>query len=151
DKTIEAFKGLWFHTGDLGVFDENGYLYFVDRAKDAIRKKGENISSYEIEQTLLKFDKIKEAAVIPVPSEIGEDEVMAVISLKEKVNPEEIIDFCLENMPKFWVPRYIRFVDSLPRTPTGRIEKYKLRNQGITNDTVDMNLYIKQKLQSTRR
>ncbi|MDP8003700.1 MAG: hypothetical protein RAK17_05910, partial [Caldisphaera sp.] len=79
------------------------------------------------------------------------DEVMAVISLKEKVNPEEIIDFCLENMPKFWVPRYIRFVDSLPRTPTGRIEKYKLRNQGITNDTVDMNLYIKQKLQSTKR
>lgn len=74
EQTLEAFRGLWFHTGDAGVFDEQGYLYFVDRAKDAIRRRGENISSYEVEQAMLKHPDIMEAAVIPAPSEVGEDE-----------------------------------------------------------------------------
>ena len=151
DKTVEAFRGLWFHTGDLGVFDENGYLYFVDRLKDAIRRRGENISSYEVEQILLKHPKIAEVAVIPAPSEVGEDEVMAVIVPKgERLSPEEIIDYAIENMPKFWVPRYVRFTNSLPRTATGRVEKYKLREQGITEDTVDMANYIKLKLKERK-
>ncbi|WP_027365033.1 AMP-binding protein [Desulfotruncus alcoholivorax] len=144
-QTVEAFKGLWFHTGDAGYFDEQGYLYFVDRVKDAIRRKGENISSYEVEQVLLKNPDVVEAAVVPAPSEVGEDEVMAVIATKpgEEVSLENIFNFCLENMPSFWVPRYIRIVKGLPRTPTGRIEKFKLRNEGVTEDTYDMKNYIR--------
>ncbi|MFZ5632286.1 MAG: AMP-binding protein [Bacillota bacterium] len=140
DQTVNAFRGLWFHTGDAGYFDENGYLYFVDRLKDAIRRKGENISSYEVEQILLKNPKVLEAAVIPAPSEVGEDEVMAVVVPRpgESIEPGEVIAFCTENMPRFWIPRFIRVTGGLPRTPTGRIEKFKLREEGVTNDTYDM-------------
>lgn len=144
EATVKAFRGLWFHTGDAGYFDENGFLYFVDRLKDAIRRKGENISSYEVEQILLKNQRIKEVAVIPVKSEVGEDEVMAVIvKASDDVTPEEIVEYSMKNMPYFWVPRYIRFVDALPRTPTGRIQKFKLRAEGLTEDTYDMLEYIK--------
>ena len=139
EQTVEAFRGLWFHTGDAGYFDNEGYLYFVDRVKDAIRRKGENISSYEVEQVLLKNSKIIEAAVIPAPSEVGEDEVMAVIvTADENVEIKEITEYCRENMPYFWVPRYIRKVSSLPRTPTGRIEKFKLKKEGVTQNTYDI-------------
>jgi len=140
NQTVNAFRGLWFHTGDAGYFDEDGYLYFVDRLKDAIRRKGENISSYEVEQILLKNPKILEAAVIPVPSDVGEDEVMAVVVPKpgESIVPEEVIEFCRENMPRFWIPRFIRVTEGLPRTPTGRIEKFKLKADGVTSDTYDL-------------
>ncbi len=146
-QTVEAFRGLWFHTGDAGYFDENGYLYFVDRLKDAIRRRGENISSYEVEQVLLKNARVQEVAVIPAPSEVGEDEVMAVVVPKpgENLSPADVVDYCLENMPHFWVPRYVRFVEALPRTPTGRIEKFKLRGEGVTPDTHDMKNYIRER------
>jgi crotonobetaine/carnitine-CoA ligase len=137
EATSKAFLGLWFHTGDAGYFDKDGYLYFVDRLKDAIRRKGENISSYEVEQILLKNPKIAEVIVVPAPSEVGEDEVMAVIVPGVDLTPEEVIEYSKENMPHFWVPRYIRFVDNLPRTPTGKIEKFKMRKQGLTADTFD--------------
>ncbi|MGO9017383.1 MAG: AMP-binding protein [Syntrophobacteraceae bacterium] len=139
EATATAFKGLWFHTGDAGYFDDDGYLYFVDRLKDAIRRKGENISSYEVEQILLKHPKISEVIVVPAPSELGEDEVMAVIVADSgsDLTHEEVVNYSKENMPHFWVPRYLRFVDSLPRTPTGKIEKFKMRNEGLTADTFD--------------
>ena len=137
EATAKAFKGLWFHTGDAGYFDKDGYLYFVDRLKDAIRRKGENISSYEVEQILLKHPKISEVIVVPAPSEVGEDEVMAVIVPDGDLSPGQVVDYSKENMPHFWVPRYIRFVDVLPRTPTGKIEKFKMRKQGVTQDTFD--------------
>lgn len=139
DQTVNAFRGLWFHTGDAGYFDENGYLYFVDRLKDTIRRKGENISSYEVEQILQRHSQILEVAVMPVPSELGEDEVMAVVVPKpgESIDLKEITLFCQENMPRFWIPRFIRIVDGLPRTPTGRIEKFKLKEEGFTKDTFD--------------
>lgn len=139
EATAPAFKGLWFHTGDAGYFDDAGYLYFVDRLKDAIRRKGENISSYEVEQILLKHPKISEVIVVPAPSQVGEDEVMAVIvaDSASDLTHEEIIRYSKENMPHFWVPRYVRFVDSLPRTPTGKIEKFKMRKEGLTADTFD--------------
>ncbi len=142
-QTVEAFHGLWFHTGDAGYFDDNNYLYFVDRVKDAIRRKGENISSYEVEQVLLKNPAVQEAAVIPAPSEVGEDEVMAVIVARpgEELSPERVIDYCLENMPHFWVPRYVLMIQGLPRTATGRIEKFKLRQEGVTQDTHDLKDY----------
>jgi carnitine-CoA ligase len=137
--TVKAFRGLWFHTGDAGYFDEQGYLYFVDRLKDAIRRKGENISSYEVEQILLKHPDIAQAAVVPAKSEFGDDEVMAVVVPNQGANisPESIVSYAKENMPYFWIPRYIRFMDALPATATGRIEKFKLREQGITPDTFD--------------
>ncbi|MFZ5643242.1 MAG: AMP-binding protein [Bacillota bacterium] len=140
DQTVNAFRGLWFHTGDAGYFDENGYLYFVDRLKDAIRRKGENISSYEVEQILQKHYQILEAAVIPAPLEVGEDEVMAVVVPKpgESIDLKELMLFCEENMPRFWIPRFIRIAGGLPRTPTGRIEKFKLKEEGFTKDTFDM-------------
>jgi len=146
-ETVTAFAGLWFHTGDAGYFDDAGYLYFVDRVKDAIRRRGENISSYEVEQLLLKNPGLAEAAVIPAASEVGEDEVMAVVVPRpgQKVDSQKLIDYCLDNMPRFWVPRYVRQVESLPRTPTGRIEKFKLRAEGITPDTRDMREYVNTK------
>ena len=139
EATATAFRGLWFHTGDAGYFDEQGYLFFVDRLKDAIRRKGENISSYEVEQILLKYPDIAQVAVVPAKSEFGDEEVMAVVvpNADKRVSPESIVSYAKENMPHFWVPRYIRFMDALPATATGRIEKFKLREQGITRDTYD--------------
>jgi crotonobetaine/carnitine-CoA ligase len=139
EATANAFRGLWFHTGDAGYFDEQGYLFFVDRLKDAIRRKGENISSYEVEQILLKYPNIAQVAVVPAKSEFGDEEVMAVVvpNPERPVSPESIVAYAKENMPHFWVPRYIRFMDALPATATGRIEKFKLREQGITRDTYD--------------
>ncbi|AFM25676.1 AMP-binding protein [Desulfomonile tiedjei] len=137
--TTNAFRGLWFHTGDAGYFDEQGYLFFVDRLKDAIRRKGENISSYEVEQILLKYHDIAQAAVVPAKSDFGDEEVMAVIvpASDRNVSPDAIVSYAKENMPHFWVPRYIRFMDALPATATGRIEKFRLREQGVTPDTYD--------------
>ena len=146
-ETLEAFSGLWFHTGDLGKYDNRGYIYFVDRAKDSIRRRGENISSFEVEQIILKLDGVLEVAVYPVPSDIGEDDVMLSLSRKNQdLSAEHIVDYCLENMPTFWVPNFVRFLDSLPKTPTGRIEKYKLRKEGITRDTHNMQEYIKRRI-----
>jgi crotonobetaine/carnitine-CoA ligase len=148
-ESLQAFTGLWFHTGDLGKYDDNGYIYFVDRSKDSIRRRGENISSFEVEQSILKMDGVLEVAVYPVPSSLGEDEVMLSISRKNiELKPENIIDYCLDNMPAYWLPNYIRFLDSLPKTPTGRIEKYKLKNEGITKETYHMSKYIKDRLKN---
>ena len=137
--TANAFRGLWFHTGDAGYFDEQGYLFFVDRLKDAIRRKGENISSYEVEQILLKHPDIRQVAVVPARAEFGDEEVMAVVvpHPDRHLSPDSIVSHAKENMPHFWVPRYIRFTDALPATATGRIEKFRLREQGVTPDTYD--------------
>jgi len=90
---------------------------------------------------------VLEVAVYPVPSDVGEDEVMVAISSKNnELKPENIIDYCLNNMPTYWIPNYIRFLNSLPKTPTGRIEKYKLKNEGITKDTYNMSEHIKNRL-----
>nr|WP_257391666.1 hypothetical protein [Halalkalibacter krulwichiae] len=119
--------------------DQDGYFYFVDRKKDVVRRRGENISSYEIESVINKHPKILEAAVIGVPSDLTEEEVLAVVHLKEEeeLHPEEILEFCQSRMAHFAIPRYIRFVKELPRTPSQRVEKYKLRKAGITVDTWD--------------
>lgn len=139
EQTVEAFRGLWFHTGDAGVFDAGGVLYFSDRLKDSIRRRGENISSYEIEQVLLGHGSVREAAVIPVPSDLGDDEVMAVVvPAGEGFSVEALSAWAAGRMPAFWVPRYLRLVDALPRTPTGRVQKYRLRQDGVTPDTFDL-------------
>ena len=139
EKTLEAFRNLWFHTGDLAKKDEEGYFYFVDRKKDAIRRRGENISSFEVEKVVNSHPAVLESAAIAIPSELGEDEIKICVVLKprEKLTPEELIRWCDERMPYFAVPRYVEFMDSLPKTPTERVEKYKLRQMGITPNTWD--------------
>ncbi len=140
EETLNAVRNLWFHTGDRGVKDENGWFFFLDRMKDAIRRRGENVSSYEVERVINTHPGVAESAVVPVASELGEDEVKAVVVLKEgpeALDPLELIRFCEERMAYFAVPRYIEYVEELPRTPTQKVEKYKLREAGVTASTWD--------------
>ncbi len=141
EKTAEDFRNLKLHTGDLGRMDADGYIYFMDRVKDYIRRRGENVSSMEVERQVSEHPGIKEAAAIGVKAGEGassEDEIM-IVCIPEGAAPDpvEITEFMAERMPYFMVPRYIRFVDSLPKTPTERVQKVKLRDEGITADTWD--------------
>jgi crotonobetaine/carnitine-CoA ligase len=139
EKTVEAWRNLWFHTGDRVVREPDGYFKFVDRLKDAIRRRGENISSFEVEQVLLSHPEIATAAAFPVCSELAEDEVMAAIVRQpgSALDAVAIIRFCETRMPYFAVPRYLEFVDALPTTENGKIQKYKLRERGISQRTWD--------------
>jgi crotonobetaine/carnitine-CoA ligase len=139
EATAAAWRNGWFHTGDGFRRDAEGNFYFVDRLKDAIRRRGENISSFEVESEVLAHPAVREAAAIAVKSEIAEDEVCAVVAIKEGVSfdPAELIEFLRPRMAHFMVPRYVRVVEALPRTPTAKIEKAKLRAQGLTLDTWD--------------
>lgn len=139
EATVKAWKNLWFHTGDVGYMDEDGYLYFADRKKDVVRRKGENISSYEVETVINRHPKVEECAIVGVPSELSEEEVMAVLVLKEneQLDPIDLLSYCENHLAHFAMPRYIRVVDEFPRTPSQRIEKYKLREEGITDNTWD--------------
>lgn len=139
DKTVEAWRNLWFHTGDRVSRDADGYFRFLDRMKDAIRRRGENISSYEVEQVLLAHPAVAAAAVYAVQSELAEDEVMAALVCKpgSEIAPAALLDFCQPRMPYFAVPRYVRLLDDLPRTENGKVRKFRLREEGITSDTWD--------------
>lgn len=139
DKTVEAWRNLWFHTGDALRRDKDGWFYFVDRFKDALRRRGENISSYEIETSVLSHPAVVECAVIAVPAstEAGEDEVMAYLITQGNVTGEELWTHCDARIPSFAVPRFLRFVKELPKTPSQRVQKAKLRDLGITPDTLD--------------
>jgi len=139
EKTVEAWRNLWFHTGDRVVRDADGYFTFMDRLKDAIRRRGENISSYEVEQVLLSHPAIEVAAVFPVKSEMAEDEVMTAIVLCEgaRLDPVELMQFCETRMAYFAVPRYVEFMPQLPATENGKVQKFKLRERGVTHSTWD--------------
>ena len=139
EKTAEAWRNLWFHTGDALRRDEEGWFYFVDRYKDALRRRGENICSYEVEQGLLAHPAVLECAVIAVAadSEAGEDEVMAYVVAGAPLDPSQLWDFCSGRIPAFAVPRFIRVVDELPKTPSERVQKAQLRALGVTPDTHD--------------
>jgi carnitine-CoA ligase len=139
EKTVEAWRNLWFHTGDALRRDEEGWYYFVDRYKDALRRRGENISSYEVEQALLGHPAVTECAVIGVPADVdaGEDEVLAVVVASGPLSADELWDFCRGKIPAFAVPRFVRFVDALPKTPSEKVRKAVLRDSGITADTYD--------------
>jgi acyl-CoA synthetase (AMP-forming)/AMP-acid ligase II len=127
EQTAEALRGGWFHSGDLGYLDEDGWLYFVDRKRDVIRRGGENMSSVLIEKTLCEHPKVAEAAVIGVPDPVLGQEVKAFIVAKEPVAEEELRAFAAARLAKFQVPRLWEFRAALPKTPTQRVEKYKLR------------------------
>ena len=139
EATAKAWRNGWFHTGDAFRRDVDGNFFFVDRKKDALRRRGENISSFEVESELLAHPQIREAAVIGVPSEFGEDEVMAIIAPVEgaQIDMEELTAFLTRRLPHFMTPRYIRQMPELPRTPTQKVEKYILREQGLTADAWD--------------
>ena len=129
EATLDTISDLWWHTGDLGWVDEDGYFHFVDRKKDALRRRGENISSTEVEAILTSFAGVHDAAAVSTPSEVGEDEILVVL----QVDVPETFDFaavfrhCDERMPYFMVPRYFRCVAAMPRTPTGKTQKSVLR------------------------
>lgn len=141
DRTVEAWRNFWFHTGDAGRIDADGYVFFVDRIKDTIRRRGENLSSYEIERVLAEHAAVAEVAAVAVKSTLpgGEDEVKACIVLRpgQTARPEELLDWCVKRMPYFAVPRYVEFVAALPKTPTQKVQKGKLRESGLTPETWD--------------
>ncbi|HEY3633701.1 MAG TPA: ATP-dependent acyl-CoA ligase, partial [Caldimonas sp.] len=139
EKTAEAWRNGWFHTGDRVVRDADGRFRFLDRLKDAIRRRGENISSYEVEQVLLAHPGVAEAAVFPVRSELAEDEVMAALVARagHALDPAELCAFCIERLPKFAIPRFLDRVADLPRTENGKVQKFVLRERGVTPTTWD--------------
>ncbi|MFC0530012.1 AMP-binding protein [Phytohabitans kaempferiae] len=139
EASARAWRNGWFHTGDAMRRDEDGNYFFVDRIKDAIRRRGENISSFEVEKELLAHAAVRDAAVVPVASEYTEDDVLAVVTLVDgaRLDPGELIDFLQPRLAHFMIPRYVRIVDKLPTTPTNKVEKYRLRAEGVTSDTWD--------------
>ncbi len=139
EATAKAWRNGWFHTGDAFRVDAEGNYYFVDRLKDAIRRRGENISSFEVEADVTAFPAVKEAAAIGVPSEFSEDDVMVVVAPAEgaSIDPAELIEFLRPRMSHFMIPRYVRVLPDLPKTPSNKVMKHLLRQEGITADTWD--------------
>ena len=139
DASGEKTKGEWEYTGDLMYQDEQGYIYFVGRSTDSMRRRGENVSAYDVEQAILKHPSVLEAAVFAVPSEMTEDDIMASVKLVEgkKLAGKELWDFLQDKLAKFAIPRYLRMVDDFPRTETFRVKKGELKSTGVTNDTFD--------------
>jgi crotonobetaine/carnitine-CoA ligase len=142
EKTAEDFRNLKLHTGDLGRMDEDGYLYFLDRVKDYIRRRGENVSSMEVEHVVTSHAEILECAAIGVKALEGasaEDEILVCVVARDGCSPDpaQLLAWCAERMPYFAVPRYVRVMDHLPKTPTERVRKVELRETGVTLDTYD--------------
>src|SRR3569623_1417864 len=139
EKTVEAWQNLWFHTGDRVVRESDGYFRFVDRIKDAIRRRGENISSFEVEQVLLSHPAVAIAAAFPVRSSLAEDEVMVAVVLHpgQSLAALDLIKYCEPLLPYFAVPRYVEFVATLPTTENGKVQKYKLSERGVSPATWD--------------
>ncbi|MGV0852647.1 AMP-binding protein [Mycolicibacterium phlei] len=128
----------WFHTGDMGVL-RDGQLTYVDRVKDSLRRRGENVSSVEVESTVMQHPAVLEAAAVGVPSDLGEDDILVLVTLRQGATIDfvELLDFCAERMPYFCVPRYLEVLDELPKNAVGRIRKDVLRARGLTADTWD--------------
>lgn len=140
EKTLAGMRDLWWHTGDMASMDAEGFFYYFDRKTDSLRRRGENISSQELESLVATFPGVKEAAAVAAPSEVGEDELLVVLEVErpEEVDREALVAHCRNVMPKFMVPRYFRLMSLLPRTPTGKVQKVLLREQGVTADTWDV-------------
>jgi len=149
EKRVEYFKDEqatndkvhdgWLFTGDLVYRDEKNFLYFVDRKKDAMRRRGENISSYEVEKVVNRFPSVLESASFGVKSDLGEDDVMVCVMPRpgEQVDPEALYDFCVKEMPRYMIPRFIRVMDEFPKTETHRVKKNLLKTQGAVEGTWD--------------
>ena len=139
EATVAAWQNLWFHTGDAVRIAEDGQFVFVDRVKDAIRRRGENVSSFEVEREINAHPEVAESAVVAVPSEFVEDEIKACIVARDgcALTPQELHAFLAPRLPRFAVPRYIEILPSLPKTPTEKVRKTELRAAGVTAATWD--------------
>ena len=134
EATVLAWRNLWFHTGDAMRVDSEGYFYFVDRLKDCVRRRGENVSTFEVEQALLDIDEVQEIAVVGIASPFseGEQEIKAYIVARGALEPSDVHRYAISSLPQFAIPRVIEFVSSLPKTGTGKVEKRTLRESGVT-------------------
>src|SRR5690606_8353810 len=132
EKTAETIVDGWIHAGDAFRTDTDGRFYFTDRMKDALRRRGENISSFEVERVINEYPDVYESAVVAVPSEFTEDEIKAVVVPKDgrEIDPVELTHFLVDRLPYFMVPRYLEFADELPKTPTQKVHKHLLRERG---------------------
>ncbi|MFC3167805.1 ATP-dependent acyl-CoA ligase [Paracoccus fontiphilus] len=139
EATVETWRNLWVHTGDRVVREADGSFRFVDRIKETIRRRGENISSFEVEQGVLSHPAVATAAAYPVRSELAEDEVMVAVVLKDgaMLDPADLIRHCETRMPYFAVPRFVDLRTDLPRTENGKVQKFKLREEGVTDTAWD--------------
>ena len=140
EATAAAWRRGWFHSGDAFKYDDQGNWYFVDRIKDYIRRRGENISSFEVETAVNAHPAVLESAAVAVPADTAEDEVKVLVRPKpgSVVDPADLIRFLIARMPRFAVPRFVEIVDELPKTQaTMRVQKAKLREQGVTASTWD--------------
>ncbi|MCP3443189.1 ATP-dependent acyl-CoA ligase [Bradyrhizobium sp. CCGUVB14] len=139
EKTVEAWRNLWFHSGDRVVRDPDGHYRFIDRMKDSIRRRGENVSSWEVEQTIQSHPAVAACAIYPLPSELGEDEVAAAILLEpgQSLEPVDIVRHCEGQIAYFAIPRYVRILSQMPLTENGKIKKGVLREAGVTADIWD--------------
>lgn len=139
EATVESWRNLWFHTGDRGRMDADGFVYFIDRMKDCIRRRGENISSWEIESCINTHPDVLESAAFGVSSDLSESDVMVAVVTRPgtDVTPQAIVDYCYGKIAQFAIPRYIRFMDTLPKNHAERVQKVELRADGITVDTWD--------------
>jgi crotonobetaine/carnitine-CoA ligase len=140
EATVRTHRNLWFHSGDIGRIDEDGYLYFIDRKADYLRRRGENISSFEVEKIIFKHDAVIDVVVHAVPSALTEDDlkITATLDPGATLTEEQLFLWCVEELPYFALPRYIEFRDELPRSPVGRVLKRVLRDEGVTESTWDL-------------
>jgi crotonobetaine/carnitine-CoA ligase len=138
--TLATWRNLWHHTGDLGRQDEDGTLWIVDRKKDAVRRRGENVSSVELENAIRLHPSVKEVAIHAVPSDIGDDEIKACLVLQPdtSLEPTELFAYFKRTLPYFAVPRYVEFFPELPVNAVGRVTNMALRERGVTAETLDL-------------
>jgi len=140
DKTVEAWRNLWFHSGDAGYFDDKGRLFYVDRIRDRIRRRGENISAYEVEEVINSHPDVVQCAVVGVKVDDagGEDELLAhIVSSSQVLEARVLLDWCVPRMPRYALPRFIEFVTDIERTASGKIRKQAIRDAGVTERTWD--------------
>lgn len=140
ERTVRAWRNLWYHTGDRGRIDQDGVLWFSDRMDDVVRRMGEFISSTDVEQALMSHPSVQMAAAFGVPSELAEEELMVAVVPQSGAAPPtagELREWCSERLPRFAIPRFVEIVAELPLTATGKVEKFKLKKQGVTSTTDD--------------
>lgn len=132
EETLDSYRNLWFHTGDLGWRDEKGLFYFVGRKKENIRRGGENITPYEIESIINAHPKVLESAVVGIPSEVMGEEIKACVVLRpgESLSPESLLNWCQDRLAEFMIPRFIEFLDELPKTSSEKVQRFLLKEKG---------------------
>jgi crotonobetaine/carnitine-CoA ligase len=139
EATVSTSRNWWYHTGDIGRIDDDDYLYFVDRKADYLRRRGENISSFEVESILMGHGQLADVAVYAVPSELTEDDLKIAATLVEgsQLTEADLFRWCIDQLPYFALPRYIEFRSELPRSPVGRVLKRELRDEPLSSTVFD--------------